>query len=165
MGCVMGLDMFLYVEKYVNRKDYNKEVGEYDFADNPAFKEIVNTLNADNLIATNDWAGLRVTFTVGYWRKANQIHNWIVDNCADGKDECQRIYIPKNKAEMLVRICKRVLANPKLAPELLPPKPGFFFGSLAIDDYYFEDLTKTIDIFNKVLESSEAENIYYEASW
>lgn len=161
----MGLDMFLYVDKYVSRKDYNKEVGEYDFADNPAFKEIVDTLNVDKLITTNDWSGLKVSLPVGYWRKANQIHGWIVQNCADGDNDMSRIYISKNKAEMLVRICKRVLANPKLAPELLPPKSGFFFGSSTIDDYYFADLNLTIEIFSKVLASSEAENIYYEASW
>ena len=26
---------------------------------------------------------------VAYWRKANAIHSWFVENCQDGVDECQ----------------------------------------------------------------------------
>ena len=30
----------------------------------------------------------RIIEQVGYWRKANQIHNWFVENVQDGEDDC-----------------------------------------------------------------------------
>ena len=30
-----------------------------------------------------------IRLEAGYWRKANHIHKWIVDNLQDGKDDCQ----------------------------------------------------------------------------
>ena len=48
---------------------------------------------------------------VGFWRKANHIHNWFVVNCQDGVDECQETEISKENLEELLSICKKVL-NP-----------------------------------------------------
>lgn len=161
----MGLDMYLYANKYVSRKDYNQKVGEYDYATNAAFAEIVSILNAESIV-DNEWSGIHVDLPVGYWRKANQIHAWITDNCADGVDECQRVYISKSKAEELVSICKQVIAQPSLANELLAPRMGFFFGSDEIDEWYINDLVRTVEIFEKLLSNPElAESIYYQASW
>lgn len=161
----MGLDMYLYAEKYVSRKDYDRKVGEYDYATNPAFQEIVSLLGADSIV-DNEWSGLSVSVPVGYWRKANQVHGWIVDNCADGVDECQRIYVSKAKAEELVEICKQVLADKSLAETLLPPHQGFFFGGYEVDEWYLQDLERTIQIFGKLLADPDlAESIYYQASW
>lgn len=165
----MGLDMYLYADKYVSRKDYSN----YDYNSgnqpptNPAFEEIVSALKADKLV-DDDYTGITVSLPVGYWRKANAIHSWIVDNCADGEDRCQRIGIPKSKAEELVSLCKRVIKDKSLASELLPPQSGFFFGSLDIDEWYLDDLKRTVAIFEKVLkaaERGEIEDVVYQASW
>lgn len=43
-----------------------------------------------------------------YWRKANQIHKWFVDNCGDGIDECQMMNISKSKLELLLHIAQKV---------------------------------------------------------
>ena len=161
----MGLDMYLYANKYVGRKDYSQKVGEYDYANSRVFNEIVSLVEADYIV-DNEWTGLTVSVPVGYWRKANQVHAWIVNNCADGVDDCQRIYVPRQKAQELVDICKQVLANPELAEGLLAPQAGFFFGSYDIDEWYLDDLKRTIEIFSKLLADDDlADSIYYQASW
>ena len=163
----MGLDMYLYADNYVSRTT-NERIGDYEYAKNPAFQNILSVLNATHLVDENDFTGMSVAIPVGYWRKANAIHAWIVDNCADGVDECQRIYVSKDKAEELLANCKQVLADPSLALELLPPQSGFFFGSTDIDEWYLEDLKHTVAIFEKVLSSSkrgEVDSIIYQASW
>jgi len=45
---------------------------------------------------------------VGYWRKANQIHLWFTDNCADGVDECQTVWIDPEKLKELYEICVKI---------------------------------------------------------
>lgn len=165
----MGLDMYLYADKYVSRTDWTNHdysSGEQPPA-NPVFDEIVSTLKADKLV-DNEYTGITVSIPVGYWRKANAIHSWIVENCAGGVDECQTIGISKSKAEELVSLCKQVIKDKSLAGELLPPQAGFFFGSLDIDEWYINDLKHTVTVFEKVLkagERGEIEDITYRASW
>ena len=45
---------------------------------------------------------------VAYWRKANSIHRWFVDNCGGGVDECQLMEISKDNLEELLDIAQRV---------------------------------------------------------
>lgn len=114
---------------------------------------------------------------VGYWRKANHIHAWFVDNCQDGIDECQTTEVDKKKLEELLSIC-RIIINPgggpvplvvkeTIAQEKLPTREGFFFGCTEYDEYYYEDVKETMNILEKVLEETDFENesIYYSASW
>lgn len=160
----MGLDMYLYADKYVSRKDYDKPLGGYEYATNEAFQSIVNALGAEDLI-DQEWSGITVSLPVGYWRKANAIHHWIVQNCADGVDECQRIYVSRDKAQELLALCILVIERPSRAQELLPPSSGFFFGSTDIDEYYIWDLQHTVEILQKVLNSKDIDGVTYQASW
>lgn len=112
------------------------------------------------------WTGIMEQ--VGYWRKANQIHNWFVENIQDGVDDC--CYHREVTEEDLIElrdICHEVLCNHDLAEMRLPTAPGFFFGSYEYDEWYVEDLKNTIDIINKVLETTDFEKqmIYYVSSW
>lgn len=52
-----------------------------------------------------------------------------------------------------------------LAKELLPPTSGFFFGSTAVDEYYIDDLQKTIAIIDKTLALPNNWWIEYQSSW
>ena len=45
---------------------------------------------------------------VAYWRKANAIHNWFVENCGGGIDECQPMEISKEQLEKLLDTAKKV---------------------------------------------------------
>lgn len=51
---------------------------------------------------------------VMYWRKANQIHKWFVDNCQDGEDDCRTAWVSHDQLKELVDICKRILKSSEL---------------------------------------------------
>ena len=156
----MGLDMYLYADKYVSRRNWLNDKDEY----NKAFDEIVFASGLNDLV-DEEWTGLTVSVPVGYWRKANAIHNWIVQNCANGVDECQRIFMSRDEAQQLVDVCKEVLADPSKASDLLSPTAGFFFGSTDIDEYYLNDVRRTVEIFEKVLNAKDIDGVTYQASW
>lgn len=50
----------------------------------------------------------RIMEQVGYWRKANQIHNWFVTNVQDGDDDCDYHECTKEILENLLGVCKTV---------------------------------------------------------
>ena len=52
---------------------------------------------------------------VGYWRKANQIHNWFVQNVQKGNDDCDSYEVTKEQLERLLSICKEVINKTDLA--------------------------------------------------
>lgn len=106
--------------------------------------------------------------SIGYWRKANQIHNWFVENVQDGEDDCDEYYVELDKLKQLVDLCKQVVENPSLAEELLPTCKGFFFGSSEYDEGYFTDIHDTIAMLEPVIEEMEQSkhaDIYYQSSW
>ena len=51
-----------------------------------------------------------VEFVVAYWRKANQIHQWFVENVQGGEDECKPHYVNREQLGDLRQLCLRVLA-------------------------------------------------------
>ena len=101
---------------------------------------------------------------LGYWRKANAIHGWIVREKANDVDECQMIPLTRNDLEQLRKVCLNVLLNPEKAHDYLPPTSGFFFGSPAVDEAYFEDLQDTVKILDGAL-STKKRRFVYQASW
>lgn len=106
---------------------------------------------------------------IAYWRKANQIHAWFVDNVQGGVDECDYCEVNLEQLAGLRTTCQRVLADPTLAEELLPPRAGFFFGSYEIDEWYMSDLKETVDQIDAIMESARTHQgpirIWYHSSW
>jgi len=102
-----------------------------------------------------------------YWRKANAIHHWFVENVQDGKDECQRSYVSVEQLQELLELVEEVLTDHSLAEEKLPCVGGFFFGGTDYDEYYFKDLQDTKQILNDAIANSIANGgeFYYQASW
>jgi hypothetical protein len=136
----MGLDMFLYARKHVSST--------------PVFSEATGVAKVVK--------GGRVA----QWRKANQIHNWFVQNVQDGEDDCEEYYVSREQIAELLDTCKKVKANPDLAESLLPPVEGFFFGSTEIDEYYWEDIDLTIKQLEKAMEKFDDKWSYeYSSSW
>lgn len=45
---------------------------------------------------------------VGYWRKANAIHKWFVDNVQNGVDNCEYYEVSKEQLEELLETCVKV---------------------------------------------------------
>lgn len=156
----MGLDMYLYLRKseYCGRWDKDYEEKKKGF-----YPEELEQFRIDE----HNFMSKETSYQVGYWRKANAIHNWFVEDCANGVDECQLIYVPLEKAKELRNLCNRVLEHHELAEELLPTCSGFFFGDTEYDDWYFEDLKYTKDLLDKCIELCDGSHydIWYEASW
>ena len=48
-------------------------------------------------------------FEVGYWRKANAIHKWFVDNVQYGNDDCEEYYVLREQIQELKDTCIKVL--------------------------------------------------------
>lgn len=97
---------------------------------------------------------------VGYWRKANQIHNWFVQNVQDGEDNCAEYYVSIDQLKQLRETCIAALVTKNA--DLLPPTEGFFFGSTEIDQFYWDDLKETVEILADLDENAD---YYYNASW
>lgn len=156
----MGLDMYLYAEVYVGRQAASWNPGVPD----GAFDAIVGTLNIGSMVDDEDWNGMLVRVPVGYWRKANAIHGYIVQNHADGVDDCRPVRLTRDDLAKLRDLAASGLADRDKAGEVLPPTPGFFFGTYETDDWYFEDLKRTVEILDRVL-ASDRTDFTYEASW
>lgn len=121
-----------------------------------------------SLYTVNEYGFGHIMKQVGYWRKANQIHNWFVENIQDGVDDCEyHREVTEDDLKELLDICREVLCNPDVAEDRLPTQSGFFFGSTSYDEYYMNDVRETIDIITKVLETTDfdKEMIYYVSSW
>lgn len=156
----MGLDMYLYARKYVSKfANYQTDELSGDYL------EIVKHFpeKADEY---GDFGGAEISLTIGYWRKVNQIHAWIVDNCAGGEDDCQPIRISPSKLMELRAMVEETLENKDKAPEYLPTAQGFFFGGVEYDDYYWAGLERTKLILDKALDLPEDDyDFVYRASW
>ena len=109
------------------------------------------------------------SYQIGYFRKFNALHSYIVKTFADGIDNCQDIYLYKEDVEQIKKILDDVLeANTEeKAKELLPTQSGFFFGGTDYDEYYFEDVKDAADLMQNILDNFDFENyqLVYEASW
>ena len=136
----MGLDMYLY--RYITPKGRVIVDG----------RELIDVTQIRQEIA--------------YWRKANAIHKWFVDNIQGGCDDCEVYIVSKSKLiQELYSIVKEVLNNKERAKELLPTTGGFFFGSTEYDGMYFEDLKYTKGVLEEILQDGEDCNYYYYSSW
>lgn len=104
---------------------------------------------------------------IAYWRKANQIHSWFVENVQNGVDDCGSYEVTKEQLEELLDLCEAVKEKPKLAHKLLPTQSGFFFGSTEYDEWYMQDIDNTIKQLKKVLKETDFDNwiVFYTASW
>jgi hypothetical protein len=160
----MGLDMYLTARKYVSRFDYKDgiKVQESDF-------DALDDLAPAGLTKYGEFSGIQIEYPVGYWRKANAIHGWFVNECAKGVDDCQKVYAPREKLVELLELCKQVTHEPAMAGDVLPPTSGFFFGTYEIDDWYMQDMNYTIQMLEHVLsiipENDWDWSFIYQASW
>jgi hypothetical protein len=157
----VGLDMYLFGKKYISGIDWDKERTEDGFVKSPVYENIIKAADLEE-IATDD-AGLYVTVSVGYWRKANAIHGWFVDNVQNGEDNCQEYFVERTDLNKLRTLCKAAIANKDHGD--LPPVSGFFFGSNEVGDWYWEDLKQTVEIIDRVLSYPDDIRFYYQSSW
>lgn len=96
----MGLDMYLNKKTYIGN-NWKKPEERKKFGINGIKDERVTT----------------ITEQVGYWRKANHIHNWFVENVQDGEDDCKEYYVSREKLQKLLETVKLVLKSVTLKPQ------------------------------------------------
>lgn len=157
--------MYLRARKYVYNRDLVKDTVSEDYL------TITSVLPA-GLIEEDHFSGAEVRATIGYWRKANQIHSWFVRNVQEGHDNCEPYHVPVAKLDELLQLVKRVLENhtKEYAHTHLAPEQGFFFGTYEINEWYWEQLEYTKKRLEEILKIHHAnldQNIYYEyqSSW
>lgn len=95
----MGLDMNLYKKHYVKNWDHN-----------PSERKVTITVKRNGKKDPNINTK-RISYIqedVAYWRKANAIHKWFVDNVQKGIDDCQEAYVDPTKLEELLETCIKV---------------------------------------------------------
>jgi hypothetical protein len=161
----MGLDMYLEARRYVS--GYSHSTDEE--------KELFNTITeAIGLQGMHDERSATVSVNVAYWRKANQIHTWFVENVQDGVDDCGSYRVSREQLTELLSLCERVseLADIEYAGEHLPTYKGSFFGSIEYGEYYFEQTAWTAERLAEILNGipktdsmMTTTDFYYQASW
>jgi len=158
----MGLDMYLSVRRYVSQ--YNWE-GDKKVAD-PRYQAVLDTAELSSY-SGSEYGGATVEAIAVYWRKANSIHQWFVDNCAGGIDDCRPVGVTYSHLEELLNAIEEVLKDRSLAQDLLPTQAGFFFGATEYDEYYWENLEWTKKALKKLLKQAKDDDVtfIYEASW
>lgn len=143
----MGLDMYLNAKRYLwhNEDDVAALVAE-------VFPELKERRVKEVIVEAM------------YWRKSNQIHKWFVDNIQNGTDDCGNYEVSPDDLKRLRDLIKQVLTERN--PELLPPQQGFFFGSTDVDEWYWQDLERTADELDLVLEEfPDSWYFEYHSSW
>lgn len=186
----MGLDMYLYKKTYVKNWQHNPLEEQHTF-------EVKRGGQTRKDIKPERIS--YITEEVGYWRKFNALHGWFVNECGDGEDNCQEIYVGVDKMEELLGRLKKVQTilnesgmvtkvnrdwNGKdyevtifdktdEIEEIFAPTEGFFFGSNEIDEYFKNDVDRTIELIEELLKENEESkqyglysgDFYYQASW
>ena len=162
----MGLDQYLTAKKYVSKWDYSN-----DYRDKAVSQEFQDLLPMDtpDITRYGQFAGITVEYPVGYWRKANAIHNFFVQEVGESVDDCREMYVHRDVLVDLRERCAEVIGSDdmeEMAKEVgLETVSGFFFGDTEYGDWYKEDLKLTVEICDFVLALPEEYSLHYQASW
>jgi hypothetical protein len=151
----MGLDMYLEKRTDVRQWNFQKEEDQF---------EVVVKKGGVTYPKINPKNVTTIVEEAGYWRKANAIHRWFVENVQDGVDNCGEYFVPLSSLEELLELCEKVKLNSEQADELLPTSSGFFFGGDEYDEWYFDKIEYTIEVLKEALSDKDS-SYYYSSSW
>jgi hypothetical protein len=159
---IMGLDMYI---KYTNRTHHTIEELRSIDASKALSPE---TPEAKEFLPLREYKYTKGVYTIfhecAYWRKANAIHAWFVDNVQNSVDDCGYYELTREQLESLKNVCKE--AEKTKNPHMLQPGADFFFGSTAVDDWYWSDIKDTIKQLNNALKMNwETHRFFYTSSW
>lgn len=101
----MGLDMNLYKKHYVKNWDYMKPEEKHSISIKKNGEE-VKEINTSKIVYVEE--------EVAYWRKANQIHKWFIDNCADGDGNQTEMSVSDEQIKELYQLCLKVKTTARL---------------------------------------------------
>jgi hypothetical protein len=100
----MGLDMYLTKKYYVKNGDYMEAEKKHTITVLKGGKP--TNIPTDKITY--------ITVEIMYWRKANAIHKWFVDNVQDGNDDCGTYYVDSDQLKELLDICNKIIDNSRL---------------------------------------------------
>jgi hypothetical protein len=160
----MGLDMYMSKKTYVKQWSHNKPEDQFN-VDIKKGGEPFSPIKKERVSY--------VVEEVAYWRKFNALHNWFVNKCADGVDECQPIYVSEEMMKELLETLHKVKevydSNPpdkeEQLDDIFPTSSGFFFGGTEYDEYYIQEVNETIELIENLLEEEGGDDYEYQASW
>lgn len=107
----MGLDMYL---NRCNKKAWgfkNIDIDEVKENNKKIYEEIKPYLHKRG---SEYYSWESIFEDVGYWRKANAIHRWFVENVQDGIDDCGCYEVSKEQLEELLETCIKVRDGSKM---------------------------------------------------
>lgn len=113
----MGLDM--YLKKGIKIPKKNKENEFIDFDELKKINDLIANDENEDITETykdyvfdcGDYLHWKSLFKeVVYWRKANAIHQWFVDNVQDGSDDMDYYEVSKEQIEELRDVCAEVMS-------------------------------------------------------
>lgn len=61
---------------------------------------------------------------IGYWRKANQIHHWFVENVQEGGDDCGEYVVSRDQLKSLLTLVDEAIKSIKLVPGVMSVGQG-----------------------------------------
>lgn len=99
----MGLDMYLERRTYVKNWKHEEREEHTEVSAKGKKAEGVDFESVKYIVEE-----------VAYWRKANQIHNWFIENCANGDNDKTDMYVTREQLDELLSTCKKVLESCKL---------------------------------------------------
>lgn len=97
--------MYLYKRTYVKNWDHMRPEELHSITVKKAGKK-VKSINPKKIAYIIEDAG--------YWRKANAIHKWMVENVQDGQDDCKEYHFGEEQMEKLLDACEQVVKFSKL---------------------------------------------------
>ena len=148
----MGLDMYLRGEHYNSDRNRHGEISR---------SKLDNEFEISNY-----------EVDLGYWRKHADLHGYIVNTFAEGKDNCQKIELDENDLDKIIMAIRH--------DKLVKDHSGFFFGNSTEFGYYeekekeyaincFEKAKKFIrrgkELFEKDGLFIQPRSVSYQASW
>ena len=165
----MGLDMYLNQVTHLAKTDYydhleGRERNASDQAEHDMAGAVIDVIGVTPY--DGDLTFVEVHTTIMYWRKANAIHGWFVDNAQEGVDDCGHYTVPFDTLIELAALTDDVITHRN--PGLLEPRAGFFFGDAKVDSWYWDELERTHTALAGIVDrhNNEQRGRYeYHSSW
>lgn len=161
----MGLDMYMFkckVPAYLAARSRKSKIVRL-------CQEVLDNMEDGEPLSEN-------ACLVDYWRKANQIYGWFLNNTMVKCDEPGPYQIKWEELLELKAVCKQVLdfgvgmdgmPVAVTCEKLLPTVEGPFWGSTEYDECYLEDVLSTYNLLDDLLGTSDWDNevILLYAEW
>ena len=154
----MGLDMYLSRKTYVKNWDHmsKEERHSVTVKRNNKKHPYINPKKVNYIVEE-----------IAYWRKANAIHSWFVNNVQNGEDDCKPYYVEGSDLMRLYDLCVEIKeffdengdkGLQEFAEERLPTQGGFFFGDTSYDtdedgdNWYMRGIEQTIEQLKPIID-------------